>query len=322
MSWLGNVAARTQVAAGHAALSRRLRKLERVFEVDRMRAQAPGAREVVEYYEQSAHAYRRFHSTEGAVHMALNPDGRFDAAGFYGQLVRLEQAWAARPPAAVLELAFGQGFNLAHLASRLPHAAFAGIDLTPTHCALAQARLREAGLGNEQLVRGDFHALPFAAASFDELFCIEAFCHATDMPLALAEAARVLRPGGHFTLFDGYLPRSPGAMEADEALAVDLVAKSLAVPGLQVLGELLDASRAAGFDVAAVADLDTQVLPNLARLETLTGAIIRVPWLGRRALAKRPAARSANVVAGYLMRSTVSLGLIGYREIVLTKRAA
>ena len=315
MSWLGNVAASVGVhadaAGGRAALSRRLRKLERVFEIERMRAQAPGAREVVEYYEQSAHAYRRFHSTEGAVHMALNPDGRFDAAGFYGQLVRLEQAWAAHPPAAVLELAFGQGFNLAHLASRLPQATFAGIDLTPTHCTLAQARLREAGLGNVQLVRGDFHALPFAAASFDELFCIEAFCHATDTPRAFGEAARALRPGGHFTLFDGYLPRSPSAMETDEALAVDLVAKSLAVPGLQVLSELLDAARAAGFEATAVADLDTQVLPNLARLEKLTGAIIRVPWLGRRALARRPAARSANVVAGYLMHSAVSLGLIG-----------
>jgi hypothetical protein len=57
----------------------------------------------------------------------------------------------------------------------------------------------------------------------------------------------------------------------------------------------------------------------LQRLERITGAIIRWPWLGRRALARRPAARSRNVLAGCLMRSAVSLGLISYRQIVLQK---
>jgi ubiquinone/menaquinone biosynthesis C-methylase UbiE len=304
-----------------AGLVRRLRKLERVFRIDEIRADALGAPEVVAYYENCHDAYRKYHSAEGAVHMALNDGDRFDPEGFYGQLRRMEHDWAqaASPPADVLELAFGQGFNLAWLAQRHPACRFAGIDLTPAHARIAQERVRRTALGNVALTLGDFHHLPYADATFDQIFCIEAFCYATDLPRALGEVARVLRPGGCFTLFDGYLPRPPAQLTADEGLAVELVAKGMAIEGLQVLGELQAAAQAAGLQTASLAALDDQVMPSLRKLERITGAIIRFPWLGRRALARRHPARGRNVLAGYLMRSTVQLGLIGYRQLVLRK---
>jgi hypothetical protein len=36
---------------------------------------------------------------------------------------------------------------------------------------------------------------------------------------------------------------------------------------------------------AAVTSFDTEIAPNLRKLERLTGAVIRFPWLGRQALA-------------------------------------
>ena len=301
-----------------AALARRLRKLERVFSLADIRADRIGSAQVADYYAQCHDAYRKYHSAEGAVHMALNDGDRFDADGFYGQARRIESAWTPAPRN-VLELAFGQGFNLAYLAPRHPQCQFAGIDLTPAHGQIAAARVQRAGLRNVTLALGDFHALPFAPASFDQVFCIESFCHALNLPQAFAEVARVLRPGGHFTLFDGYLPRSPQALSPNEALAVELVAKGMAIESLQVQSELLAEAQAAGLQTASVAALDSQVMPSLRRLERVTGAVIRIPWLGRRALARRPAARSRNVLAGYLMHSAVALGLIGYRHIVLRK---
>lgn len=303
------------------ALRRRLRHLRRVFEIDAIRCEAIAAEQVVDYYEHCHDAYRKYHSAEGAVHMALNDGARFDADGFLGQVRRIERDWqaAGRVPADVLELAFGQGFNLAHLARAHPGSRFAGIDLTPAHVRLAAERLQREGLGHVSLTAGDYHHLPYADASFDQVFCIESFCHAMDVRRALAEVARVLRPGGRFTLFDGYLPRPPSALAADEALAVELVARGMAIEQLQVVGELQAAAAEAGLQTVSVTVLDAQVMPSLRRLERVTGAVIRIPWLGRRALARRHPARGRNVLAGYLMHSAVAMGLIGYRQLVLSK---
>ena len=302
-----------------ADLRRRLKKLDRVFSIEKIRAEGMGAGEVIAYYEECSPAYRKHHSREGSMHLALSP-GRFRAEGFYGQLERISSTWAAEPPQDVLEIGFGQGFNLAWLAPRFPSVRFSGIDLTPSHLALARDRLDRLGVANVVLGQGDFHALPHADASFDHVYAVEAFCYARDLERALAEVARVLRPGGTFRLFDGYLARRPESLSAEEALAAELLAKGMALDAFQLVDDVVDAARAVGLERVAVVSLDAEVSPNLKKLERLTGAVIRFPWLGRRALAKRSPMRGRNVISGYLMHSTVQLGLTGYREIVLRKR--
>ena len=325
MGWIGVVATLAGSGGGapdRAGLTRRLKRLDAVFDVPAVRSGSVDTGTVVEYYERCVEPYRKYHSTEGALHMALAEAGQPDD-GYRGQLRRLLAQWDA--PAAprairdVLELACGQGFNLAWLAAQRPALRFEGVDLTPAHHALASARLRAAGLDNVGLRLADFHALPHADASFDALFAIEGFCHASDLPRALAEAARVLRPGGTFTLFDGYRVRPSSALDEEESLAVELVARGMALNHLQGLDELLDHARAAGFEPHRVEALDREVMPSLQRLERLTGAVVRVPWLGRRALARRHPARGRNVLAGYLLRTTVNLGLLGYRQVVLRR---
>jgi SAM-dependent methyltransferase len=142
------------------------------------------------------------------MHLAISP-GRFRPEGFTGQLERISAAWPADPPRDVLEIGFGQGFNLAWLAPRFPGVRFSAIDLTPSHLALARGRLDQLGVKNAVLTGGDFHALPYPDASFDHVYAVEAFCYARDLRQALSEVARVLRPGGSFRLFDGYLARRP-----------------------------------------------------------------------------------------------------------------
>lgn len=302
-----------------AGLARRLRRLAQVFPIDTIRADAYGAHQIVEYYEQCHGAYRKHHSTEGAVHMGLNEGDRFDPIGFYGPLRRIEAGWLARPPHDVLELGFGQGFNLADLGSRHPGIRFAGIDLTPAHLALAESRIRDRGLQNVSLRLGDFHSLPFADASFDQLFAIEVFCYAIDLDRAFSEIARVLRPGGVLTLFDGYLTKPPAQLSADEALSAELIAKGMAIDHLQRVDEMFAHAQRCGLGASGVTVLDAEVMPTLRRLERLTAAVVRIPLLGRWALARRPPMRGRNVLAGFLMRTAVAMGFIGYRQIELRK---
>jgi len=110
-------------------------------------------------------------------------------------------------------------------------------------------------------------------------------------------------------------------MDANGALAVELVARGMAMDSLQVQGELISAAQQAGFEASELHPLDDAVMPSLRKLERTTSAVIRWPWLGRFALARRHAMRGRNVLAGCLMRGTVALGLIGYRHIVLKKVA-
>jgi SAM-dependent methyltransferase len=303
-------------------LSRRLRKLERLFPLQDILAEQLDTQKVQAYYSECHAAYRKHHSSEGATHMALNDGGRFDPDGFREHLRRIEARWAPKPPQDVLELGFGQGFNLGWLAPRHAGVRFHGIDLTPDHLALATQRLQAGGAVNVQLVLGDMLQLPQADASIDEVFAIEAFCHAPDLASGLAEVARVLRPGGRFTLFDGYQLRPSAELDADGAMAVQLAARGAAVDRWQTPDELIAAAAAHGLSLEKIETLDRQVLPNLRRLDRLVGAIIRLPWLARRALARRAPARSRNVLSGYLLYPTVAMGLLGYREIVLRKAAA
>ncbi len=175
----------------------RLAALERVFDMHLLEGRGEEEGEIACYYEQSRWAYRIFHSNDGAMHLALNPDGVFDKAGYHGQAREVERLIGPATER-VLELAAGKGFNLRYLAERHPRTSFTGVDLIARHVDMARTKTKD--LENVRFVVGDFHRLEFEAESFDVAFVVESLCHATDLHRALHEARRVLRPGGLFVV--------------------------------------------------------------------------------------------------------------------------
>jgi len=72
------------------------------------------------------------------------------------------------------------------------------IGVDPTRAQIAAAASRG---GGPRYARGGAHALPFAAEVFDAVVACLVFEHVTAVDDALAEVARVLRPGGRFAFF-------------------------------------------------------------------------------------------------------------------------
>lgn len=98
----------------------------------------------------------------------------------------------------VLEIAVGTGLNLPFYAAGVR---LTGVDVSAAMLAIAHQRAAELGR-RVDLRLGDAQALEFPAASFDTVVCTLALCTIPDPAQAVAEAARVLRPGGQLALLE------------------------------------------------------------------------------------------------------------------------
>jgi len=92
----------------------------------------------------------------------------------------------------VLDAGSGDGSIAALLAPRSRRVTC--LDVSPK--VLQACRKRLQGLANVEHVLGDIHSLRFADASFDQVLLLNLLTYTTEPGRALAEAARVLRPGG------------------------------------------------------------------------------------------------------------------------------
>jgi ubiquinone/menaquinone biosynthesis C-methylase UbiE len=111
----------------------------------------------------------------------------------YGPWMAASLDYAGARDLDVLDVGCGQGIDLAQYA--LAGARATGVDLTPRHVELARAHVAAIGL-HADVVQGDAEQLPFADATFDRVSSNGVLHHTPDMPAALREIRRVLRPGG------------------------------------------------------------------------------------------------------------------------------
>jgi ArsR family transcriptional regulator len=109
---------------------------------------------------------------------------------------------AALPPRVgrLLDIGCGTGGLLERLAARIDEGV--GVDASRDMLALARTRLAERGLSHIAVRQADMYRLPIADASFDAVTLQMVLHYAEDPAAALAEAARVLRPGGVLVVID------------------------------------------------------------------------------------------------------------------------
>ena len=103
----------------------------------------------------------------------------------------------------VLDIGSGAGLLAHELAAEVGAVGSVdGIDPSESMLALARRRRPAVGAAEIRVVTGDACALPFADGSFDAAVATQVYEYVHDMPTALGEAFRVLRPGGRLLVLD------------------------------------------------------------------------------------------------------------------------
>src|SRR4030095_762367 len=123
---------------------------------------------------------------------------------------------ADRPLGALLDIGTGTGRMLELFAPKARSAI--GIDRSSEMLRLARVKLEEAGIDGASLRQGDMTALPLGDRSVDSIILHQVLHYAQQPGAAIAEAARVLSPGGRLLIAD-FAPHEREELRARDAHA-------------------------------------------------------------------------------------------------------
>jgi arsenite methyltransferase len=142
----------------------------------------------------------------------------------------------------VLDLGSGAGADVLISARRVgPTGRAIGIDMTDEMLELARRNALKAGIGNAEFRKGYLEALPLPGESVDVVISNCVINLSGDKPKVLAEAARVLKPGGRFAVSD--VIADP---DMDDSTKADMAAWTGCIAGALTEQEFRDCLAAAG----------------------------------------------------------------------------
>lgn len=278
--------------------------------------------DIIRYYDESYWDYRT--SWLDADNLAIH-------YGYWDQTTRnhsealvnmnraLAEAAGIRPGARVLDAGCGVGGSSVWLGERLG-ARVTGITLSAAQVRLAERNARRRGVQD----RVDFQVMDFCHTSFpdrsfDVVWGIESVCHALDKREFLAEAFRLLRPGGVLVCADGYARRA--RYSAGEWRYIEICLNGWQIPNLCRPEEFQEYLGQTGFTGIRFVDATVRIMPSAKRLRRI--ALWTYPMQKVMAwLRIRTAAQSGNFYTALHQYRIFHDGLACYGIVVAVKPPA
>lgn len=296
----------------HTELEKRLDKVGQVFDIDKVLSVRSDPVSIARYYRINKLAYALFHNPNGFVHMGISRDLKYSHDDLLEQPKLVAKYIKQLNARNVLELAAGKGASSVYLAKKFPKIKFAGIDLFSG----------QKKISNFSPVEGDYHDLSrYPNKHFDVVFVIEGLCHSVRKGQVANEVWRVLRSGGVFIVFDGYLGESEDSLNVDERLAKKLTERGMVVDSFEEYKDVREKILSAGFGVAHEENVSKFVMPTLRRFEKLARRVVFAhPRPGRLVVRVLPDELTGNAISGYLMPLLVEIGVAKYMILVVEKQ--
>jgi cyclopropane fatty-acyl-phospholipid synthase-like methyltransferase len=277
-----------------------------------------------QYYSEAGPDYaawsREFNMHFGYYRTGLNPLRRETMLEQMNAevLARLKLEGVAEPQ--LLDLGCGLGATLRSFARRLPRARLFGITRVPWQVENARALNHAAGCGERvRVLEGDYEETVLPGASYDGVYALESSCHAhgADKGALLAEAHRLLRPGGRLIVADGFLAGDRFANALQERIYRKLC-ECWVIEQLGQLDRFRSRLEDLGFTDITIERLQMRVAPSVAHIPWVTLKFLLTDVVFGKS--KMTRARWNNVLAPVLLPLvSAPLGPMIYCMITATK---
>jgi cyclopropane fatty-acyl-phospholipid synthase-like methyltransferase len=184
----------------------------------------------------------------------------------------LAERAALRPGQRILDAGCGIGGSALWLTQQY-RVYVLGITLSPVQARRARTyAVRRRLTDRAAFALQDYTTMAVGDGTVDVVWALESVCHASNKRAFLAEAFRILRPGGRLVMADGFRRARPFSVADEQLLQAWL--SGWAIPDIDTPEEFVTAMCDVGFADTQFDEVTDRILPSMQRLDRLARAII------------------------------------------------